>query len=156
MQQETRDHRQRWPAFLPASRRPVAFAPAPATSTQETRTLSNAMISSAPTNLTVVVYGPGDAKLATYALRRGRHESERFTRALVELGAHGLRTHCSDAGSHNLWLSDHVSDRREATRLCIGCPVLELCRQAAVARRERFGVFGGRDFTPSPKKALPE
>jgi hypothetical protein len=44
------------------------------------------MISSAPTNLAVVAYAGDSPKLATFAIRRGRRETEAFTRALLELG----------------------------------------------------------------------
>jgi hypothetical protein len=47
-----------------------------------------------------------------------------LTRALINLAASGLRTHCSDPGSRELWVSDHPAERTEAARLCIGCPVL--------------------------------
>ena len=53
---------------------------------------------------------------------RGRAEGERLTRALINLAAQGLRTYCSDAGSHSLWLSERDGERAEAARLCIGCP----------------------------------
>ena len=47
--------------------------------------------------------------------------SARFDNALLDLAAAELRTHCSDAGSHGLWLSDHAGERGEAVRLCNGC-----------------------------------
>ena len=70
-----------------------------------------------------------------------------FTRALVDLAARGLRTHCSDAETHHLWLSEEAHERAVAARLCRGCPALTECGEAAEARRERFGVWGGRDRT---------
>lgn len=33
--------------------------------------------------------------------------------------------------------------QRAATAVCKGCPVLEECLTASLARRERFGVWGG-------------
>ena len=75
------------------------------------------------------------------SITRGRQETAQFEQALLELGARGLRTHCSDPGSRYLWLSDNVQERREAERLCRGCPVLVPCGAAATARRERFGVW---------------
>ena len=78
---------------------------------------------------------------------RGRAETEAFTLALVNLGARGQRTQCSDPGLSWLWLSDSYIERGEAVKLCRGCPVLEECRAAAVARRESFGVFGPKDFS---------
>jgi Transcription factor WhiB len=76
--------------------------------------------------------------------------TDQLTRALVNLAAQGLRTHCSDAGTGGLWLSEQESERREAARLCRGCPVLRPCLTAAKAQRETFGVWGGRDFTHRP------
>jgi hypothetical protein len=75
---------------------------------------------------------------------RGRAESEALTRALINLAAAGLRTHCSDPG---LWVSDHPGDRREAVKLCDHCPVIVECRTAADARDERWHVWGGKDYT---------
>jgi hypothetical protein len=84
------------------------------------------------------------------ANRRGAPKGERLTRALINLAAQGLRTHCSDPGSHSLWLSEHDGERAEAARLCTGCPVIEPCGEAAGARREKFGVWGGKDVTRMP------
>jgi len=50
-----------------------------------------------------------------------------------------------------LWLSEELKDRRKAARLCSGCPALAECGEAARARGERFGVWGGADFTRNPK-----
>jgi hypothetical protein len=58
-----------------------------------------------------------------------------------------LRTHCSDAGTGGLWLSDHPSERREAVKLCQHCPVIIECRTAADARDEHWHVWGGKDYT---------
>ena len=48
------------------------------------------------------------------------------------------------------WFSDRsrggqsrLRDRREAARLCHGCPVLHECLEYAVATRQRYGVWGG-------------
>ncbi|MGJ3507953.1 WhiB family transcriptional regulator [Enemella sp. A6] len=46
-----------------------------------------------------------------------------------------------------LWLSDSVADRRQAAELCRGCPILTPCREAG--QSERWGVWGGRDRTPT-------
>jgi hypothetical protein len=82
---------------------------------------------------------------------RGRAESDALTHALINLAARGLRTHCSDPGTSDLWLSDHPGERREAVKLCRGCPVLLECRTAADARDERWHVWGGRDYTRKPR-----
>jgi hypothetical protein len=84
---------------------------------------------------------------------RGRAETECLTRALIDLAVRGLRTHCSDAGSSEMWVSDHPAERTTATRLCVGCPVIKECRQAADARDERWHVWGGKDFTRRQKAA---
>jgi Transcription factor WhiB len=78
---------------------------------------------------------------------RGRAATERLNRALLEMASRGQRPRCSDYGA-DLWTSDRLTDRQEAARLCQGCPVQTECLAAAQARRERFGVFGGRDMTP--------
>ena len=78
---------------------------------------------------------------------RGRVESAILTRALVDLAGRGERPHCSDPGSSDLWLSDRKAERREAVKLCRGCPVFDPCGQAAQARQERFGVWAGVDMT---------
>jgi hypothetical protein len=78
---------------------------------------------------------------------RGRAGSEALTRALINLAAAGLRTHCSDPETHHYWLSDHPGERREAARLCGGCSILGECRTAADARDERWHVWGAKDYT---------
>jgi hypothetical protein len=82
---------------------------------------------------------------------RGRAATERLNRALVDMASRGQRPRCSDYGA-DLWTSDRLTDRQEAARLCKGCPVQTECLSAAQARRERFGVYGGRDLTPKRKK----
>jgi hypothetical protein len=82
---------------------------------------------------------------------RGRAETERLTRALVDLAAAGLRTHCRDPETHHYWVSDHPGERLQATRLCHGCPVISECRHAADARDERWHVWGGKDYTRRQK-----
>ena len=74
-----------------------------------------------------------------------------LTSALINLAARGLRTHCSDPCTSELWISDHPGERVQAARLCVGCPVLRECRQAADARDERWHVWGGRDYTRKPR-----
>jgi hypothetical protein len=49
--------------------------------------------------------------------------SQRFTRALINLAARGLRTHCSDPGTSWLWLSEVEAD---VLRLR-GCAAAVLC-----------------------------
>ena len=45
---------------------------------------------------------------------RGRTESDALTRALINLAARGLRTHCSDPVSSELWLSKDQAERKQA------------------------------------------
>ena len=78
---------------------------------------------------------------------RGAAASALFLEVLVDLGAQGLRTHCSDPGGRHLWLSEDLAERAEAARLCIGFPVQLECWDVAVARRETWGVWGGVDRT---------
>ena len=80
--------------------------------------------------------------------RRGAIASDRFTKALIDLAAAELRTHCSDPDTAHLWLSEYPEDRTQAVRLCEGCPVIMECWSAAVARDERWGVWGGVDRSP--------
>jgi hypothetical protein len=47
-------------------------------------------------------------------------------------------------------LQEHAAHRAIAVKWCKGCPVLELCSQAAEERGERFGVWGGVDRATRP------
>ena len=78
---------------------------------------------------------------------RGRHATDRLTRALLDLAARGERTHCSDPSSHHLWLSEHDNERAGAVMLCDQCPVLTVCRDTAEQRDERWGVGAAKDFS---------
>ena len=75
-----------------------------------------------------------------------------LNRALITLAAKGGRPRCADPVDHQLWTSASEHDRRLATTWCIGCQVLVLCHEAAEERDERWGVWGGRDFTRPPGK----
>jgi hypothetical protein len=80
-----------------------------------------------------------------------RAASDQLTLALLGLAEQGLRTHCSDPTSHHMWLSDHESERAAAVLLCDQCPVLTVYNDTA-ERDERWGVWGGVDFTNRPRK----
>jgi hypothetical protein len=82
--------------------------------------------------------------------RRGKAQADRLTRVLLDAATQGLRPNCSDPPSRHLWLSEHEAERREAARLCGGCPVFDPCGQAAEARQEKFGVWSGLDRTRAP------
>ncbi len=77
--------------------------------------------------------------------------ADRLTRRLVDLAAHGRRPRCGEAGGHELWCSDDVSDRAQAASWCTGCPVLIECTAAADEHDERHHVWGGADRTPTPQ-----
>lgn len=79
--------------------------------------------------------------------------NERLTRALVELASRGHRPPCGDYGRGELWLSDDPDDRRLAASWCYGCPILDLCHDAAEEKDERFGVWAGIDRTPVRRAA---
>ena len=78
-----------------------------------------------------------------------------LNRALLNIAAAGLRTHCSDPTLSQLWLLDHPGERREAVKLCRHCPVIGECRQAADARGSDCVVAfrtvdcGGRSVMPT-------
>lgn len=78
--------------------------------------------------------------------------ANRLTKALIDARAQGLRHHCDDDSIGYLWLSDHEDERALAAKLCWGCPVQAECWSTARARREKFGVWGGHDFTPRRPK----
>jgi hypothetical protein len=84
---------------------------------------------------------------------RARQASHVLTTALITMASQGLRPNCSDPESHWMWLSEHPAERQQAARLCGGCPILAECDDAAEANGERFGVWGGRDYTKPPGRA---
>jgi len=86
--------------------------------------------------------------------------------AVAALGA------CRDLGP-GLFFSDELDDIISAKRLCQGCPVQTDCLSEAVARGERYGIWGGQLFeegrivlskrrkgrpprVPRPEDVLPE
>ena len=68
--------------------------------------------------------------------------------AVRGLAEAGMRAPCADP-SHdlNLWTSDSAADRAQAIVLCSGCKITKQCHDAAIARRERHGVWAGVDHT---------
>jgi WhiB family transcriptional regulator, redox-sensing transcriptional regulator len=55
---------------------------------------------------------------------------------------------CND-GTGNLtalFFSEQLDDIARAKAICAGCPVREPCFENALARREPYGVWGGRLF----------
>jgi hypothetical protein len=77
--------------------------------------------------------------------------AERLNVALITTASQGLRPHCSDSGTGDLWISEQSADRAEAALLCHGCPLLQPCDE--VGQHQRFGVWGGRDVTVRAGKA---
>jgi WhiB family redox-sensing transcriptional regulator len=43
----------------------------------------------------------------------------------------------------DLWYPEMGATSREGKRICAGCPVREECLEYALAKRERFGIWGG-------------
>jgi hypothetical protein len=70
--------------------------------------------------------------------------------ALLALAVQGNRPRCSDPVDHQLWTSEDQRDRNLAAAWCSGCEVLKLCADAAAERDERWGVWGGRDYSIRP------
>lgn len=58
------------------------------------------------------------------------------------------RAACADSTGEltRLFFSDDLADIAVAKGLCADCPVLTDCLEAAVARNEQFGVWGGQLF----------
>jgi hypothetical protein len=74
--------------------------------------------------------------------------SERLVTAIADAASRGLTYTCSDPSIGHLWLSEDADERAQAAKLCIGCVIQAECWSVAHARRERFGTWGGHDFTP--------
>jgi WhiB family redox-sensing transcriptional regulator len=55
---------------------------------------------------------------------------------------------CNDGTGHlvALFFSEQLDDIARAKAFCGGCPVQEACFEAALVRREPYGVWGGRLF----------
>jgi hypothetical protein len=72
--------------------------------------------------------------------------AEVFRVALLDLAERGQRVPC-EGGDGEAWVSESLSERRRAARLCGNCSVLDLCAAAADETGERWGVWAGRDRT---------
>ena len=64
---------------------------------------------------------------------------------------------CVVDGPEGLWTSDQRKHREQAAELCRtqGCPILAECLDAALARGERWGTWGGRDLESEYRKREP-
>ena len=58
------------------------------------------------------------------------------------------RARCRDGAASmlGLFFSEDLGDIARAKAICEKCPVVEPCLEGAVARREPWGVWGGRLF----------
>lgn len=62
--------------------------------------------------------------------------SERFIKALIDLAARGLRTHCSEPEIHHLWLSEVDAERDvEGGPFEVGLVVIDNKGEAIKAHR---------------------
>lgn len=53
---------------------------------------------------------------------------------------------CHDADAADLFFSERPADLEQAKSLCLGCPLIQECRQGAIDRAEPWGVWGGAIF----------
>jgi hypothetical protein len=72
-------------------------------------------------------------------------------RALDRLARTDQRTPCQHPDTSQRWTSERDIERQLAAKACHGCPVLQLCSDAADARDEHWYVWGGRDRTRKPR-----
>jgi hypothetical protein len=56
--------------------------------------------------------------------------------------------------SGTLWLSEKVTERREAARLCTSCPIAGTCNTWMLQVNPTFGVFAGVDTALSLESPL--
>ena len=71
--------------------------------------------------------------------------------ALDHLENRGLTTPCQREHGDR-WISEDPDEREWAAHCCRTCPVLRECAKAADENKERFGVWAGRDRTPTQRK----
>jgi hypothetical protein len=87
---------------------------------------------------------------------RAARANQNLSNALVRAANRGERTPCSDVSIRDMWVSEDQRQRQLAAHRCVEwqCPVLTECGLAAIANRETYGVWGGRDYTQRPGKKL--
>jgi hypothetical protein len=74
--------------------------------------------------------------------------AHRLDAALAAMAERGHRPPCT-SGTDRLWFGSTSTHRAEAARICRNrCPVVDECRAAADELPARYGVWGGRDYTP--------
>ena len=68
--------------------------------------------------------------------------------AIIEQNAGGSQARCADSSSAlvDLFFSEQLDDILRAKAFCQECPVREPCLDAAIERREPWGVWGGELF----------
>ena len=74
---------------------------------------------------------------------------ERLTASLADLETAGESWPCR---GRDEWISEDRNERAMAAELCAGCPVLTLCADMAAETNTKFGVYAGRDLTPTPRR----
>ena len=52
---------------------------------------------------------------------------------------------CQD--NPDLWFSDNDRDKIEAKLICLDCPLKVACKSTAIENREKYGIWGGTDFS---------
>lgn len=76
--------------------------------------------------------------------------SEQFTELIdaAAVGASWADARCRDgAGSMtSLFFSEQIDDIARAKAVCAMCPMIEVCLEGALQRREPWGVWGGQLF----------
>lgn len=77
---------------------------------------------------------------------------EELTRALLDLAGQGKRTPCQHPGVRDRWTSDSRDERAYAAAACRMCPVLAQCLTAADETRAAWHVWGGIDWTTTPRR----
>ena len=68
--------------------------------------------------------------------------------AVIEQERWRAQARCADTSSAlvDLFFSEQLDDILRAKAFCLECPVRQPCLEAAVARREPWGVWGGELF----------
>ena len=66
--------------------------------------------------------------------------------ALERMADKGRRPICEQRP--DMWQDARPDARMDAAEACGFCPAMASCRAFAQANDERFGVWGGHDFTP--------
>ncbi len=80
---------------------------------------------------------------------------DRLHLALAAAERAGQEIPCRVAEEPQIWISEDPDERAEAASLCEPCPVRAVCQETAIAAKEAFGVWGGRDLAPPKPKPTP-